>query len=48
MSQTNHGSGRGSTTNTPRWVRMFWIVGLVLLLLFIILHLTGNGMVGHG
>ena len=28
-------------TSTPRWVKVFGIIALVLLLLFAILHLTG-------
>ncbi len=30
-----------SDTSTPRWVKVFGITALVLLLLFAILHLTG-------
>lgn len=36
------------TTSTPRWVKMFGIVAAILVVLFVILHLTGNGMGGHG
>lgn len=32
---------------TPRWVKMFGIIALVLALLFVILHLTGRGLGGH-
>jgi len=38
---------RGSTTSTPRWVKVFGIIVLVLVLLFVILHLTGRGLGGH-
>jgi hypothetical protein len=38
---------RGSITGTPRWVKVFGIVALVLVLAFIILHLTGRGF-SHG
>ena len=38
---------RGSTTSTPRWVKVFGIITLVLVLLFVILHLTGGGLGGH-
>jgi hypothetical protein len=31
----------------PRWVRLFGIVGLVLVALFVVLHLTGNSLGGH-
>lgn len=39
------GPDRGSTTGMPRWVKVFLIVGLVVVLLFAILLLTGSG---HG
>jgi hypothetical protein len=39
---------RPSATKTPRWVKIFGIVALVLLHVFAILHLTGNGLGGHG
>ena len=32
---------------TPRWVKVFGIIALVLVLLFVILHLTGRGLGGH-
>jgi hypothetical protein len=34
-------------TGTPRWVKVFGIIAVVLLLLFVILHLTGGGLGGH-
>jgi hypothetical protein len=37
----------GSITSTPRWVKVFGITALVLVLLFVILHLTGRGFGGH-
>jgi hypothetical protein len=36
------GPDRRSTTGTPRWVKVFGIVALVLVLLFLVLLLTGN------
>lgn len=45
---TNVGPGGGSTPSTPRWVKVFGIIALVLILLFVILHLTGNNFGGHG
>jgi hypothetical protein len=36
-----------STTGTPRWVKVFGIVGLVLLLLIVVLLLTGHGPSRH-
>lgn len=47
MLQTHGGPDRGSTTSTPRWVKVFGIIVIVLLLLFVILHLTGGGFSGH-
>jgi hypothetical protein len=32
---------------TPAWLYVAWFVGLVLLLLFAILHMTGRGLGGH-
>src|SRR5258708_5328939 len=37
----------GTTSNTPSWVKVFGIVTLVLILLFGVLHLTGNSLGGH-
>lgn len=31
----------------PRWVKVFGIIAIVLVALFIILHLTGRGFGGH-
>ena len=51
MSQTNVGPDRGSTTSTPpgtpRWVKVLGIIAIVLILLFVILHLTGLSLGGH-
>ena len=38
---------QGSTTATPRWVKVFGIVAIVLALLFAILLLTGHGPGRH-
>lgn len=43
---TGVGPDRGSTTGTPRWVKVFGIIGLVLVLLFVIMLFLGGG--GHG
>ena len=72
MPQTHLGPDGGSTTSTPRWVKVFgsithmgraaldeatsapgWvklfgIIAIVLVLLFVVLHLTGLAPVGHG
>jgi hypothetical protein len=41
------GSDRGSTAGTPRWVKVFGIVALVVVLLLVIVLLT-RGPGGHG
>jgi len=38
---------RGSTTSTPRWVKVFGIIALVVVLLFVLLMFT-RGAGGHG
>lgn len=41
-------SGRGSAPSTPRWVKVFGIAAvIVLVVLFVIQHLAGVGMGGH-
>jgi hypothetical protein len=37
----------GDDTRTPRWVKVFAIVAIVLVLLFVIIHLAGGGLGGH-
>jgi hypothetical protein len=34
-------------TRTPRWVKVFGIIFIVLVVLIVILHLTGRGFGGH-
>ncbi|MBA3376067.1 MAG: hypothetical protein H0U00_09700 [Actinobacteria bacterium] len=43
---TGQGLGRASTTRTPRWVKVFAVIALVLIVLFVVATLTGRG--GHG
>ena len=47
MSQTHMIPDRGSPPLTPRWVKVFGIIAILLILVFIILHLTGNRLGGH-
>ena len=47
MSETHVGPDRGSPPSTPRWVKVSAIIVIVLVLLFVILHLTGNSLGGH-
>jgi ABC-type transporter Mla subunit MlaD len=37
------GHARESTTGTPRWVKVFALIALVVILLFVILLITGRG-----
>lgn len=39
--------GHGSIIRTARWVRVLGITAAILVLLFVILHLTGRGLGGH-
>jgi hypothetical protein len=41
MAQTSLEPDHGSTSSTPRWVKVFGIIALVLILLFVISLLTG-------
>jgi hypothetical protein len=41
-------SDAGADAATPRWVRFFGLVGIVLALVFVALHLAGGGFHGHG
>ena len=43
MSQTQGEPNRGSPPSTPRWVKVFIIVALVLVLLLVIIMFTGIG-----
>jgi len=36
------GSDPGSPTVTSRWLYAFWIIGILTVLAFVILHLTGT------
>ena len=37
----------GATAATPRWVKALAVFGLVLALLFVLLHVTGHGFGAH-
>lgn len=47
MSQTHVKSDRESSPSMPRWVKVFGVVALTLVLLVGILHLTGHSPGGH-
>lgn len=44
----NHDLDREVPPSTPRWVYLFGLVVLILILLFVTLHLSGGGMRMHG
>ena len=46
-SDTGVAPGRELNTGTSRWVYVFGIIVIVLLVLFVIKHLTGGGLGGH-
>ncbi len=37
----------GAITGAPRWVKVFGVVTLILLVVFVALHLTGHQLGGH-
>jgi uncharacterized cupredoxin-like copper-binding protein len=47
MSQVQVGPGRGQPPSIPRWVKVFGIIAIVLVVVFVILHLTGHGFGSH-
>jgi hypothetical protein len=46
MSQDNAKSNRGPFPGTPRWVKVLAVIAVGLVVLFIVLHLTGNSFGG--
>ncbi len=48
MSQPHKNSYRESTTGAPRWVKVFGVITIILVVLFVVVHLTGLTPVGHG
>ena len=45
---TSTRSGRRPPPGTPRWVKVSAIIGVILIVLFVVLHLMGLGFKGHG
>lgn len=39
--------GNDDASNTPRWVKVLGVIIVVLVLLFVIMHLTGGGFGDH-
>ncbi len=48
MAQPRREPGHGPDTGTPGWVKAFGAIALVLVVLFILLHVTGHAPMGHG
>ena len=48
MSQSHIDADDGAPPSTPRWVKVFAVVAIVLIVLFVGLHLTGNTLGGPG
>jgi hypothetical protein len=44
---TSHVPGYEAAPSTPRWVKVFGIIFIILIVLFVILHLTGNRFRNH-
>jgi len=47
MSENQRTPGRGLPPSTPRWVKVFMIIFIALVLLVVILHLMGFGFGSH-
>jgi hypothetical protein len=45
---TGNGPEHESTTSTPRWVKVFGIIAIVVFVLFVILLVAGGGRHGPG
>jgi len=44
MAETRTRPDPEAPPGVPRWVKVFGIVLLILILVFVVLHLTGNGL----
>lgn len=41
------GHDRGTAPRTPRWVKVFLMVGIAVVVAIVIVHLAGGGMGNH-
>jgi len=48
MSQPHENPHREPTVGAPRWVKIFGTIAIILVVLFVIVHLTGLTPVEHG
>ncbi|HEY9476354.1 MAG TPA: hypothetical protein VIS06_21200 [Mycobacteriales bacterium] len=46
-SGTGAGPDRGAPGGAPRWVKVFGIIAITLVVVTVVLHLTGNSPGGH-
>jgi hypothetical protein len=46
-SRTRGGPDREPTVGMPRWVKVFGVIAIVVVLVGVILHLAGGGLGGH-
>lgn len=46
-SEASTGNRHVSSAGTPRWVKVFGLIAIVLIAVFVVLHLTGHGLGGH-
>jgi hypothetical protein len=44
----SNGNTSDDTGGTPRWVKVFGIIAIILVLLLVIMHFTVGGFGGHG
>jgi hypothetical protein len=48
MSRHEHEPDHESPPVTPVWVKACGVIALILVVLFVVLHLTGHAPMGHG
>jgi len=48
MAQHEHEHDHESAPGAPVWVKAFGVIAVVLIVLFVVLHLTGLAPMGHG
>jgi hypothetical protein len=47
MSQTPNEPGRRPPPSAPRWVKVSVVIAIILVMLFVLVHLTGIMPMGH-
>jgi hypothetical protein len=48
MSQPQHEPNQGPDIATPLWVKILGAIAVVVIVAFLLLHLTGHAPMGHG